>query len=103
MSLLLVFIAAPTVVAMTVWASLTATRLLKHPVDHVLRRMDPVLVQMARLPVRPPVVAGEADTPPWFPGRDTWREFHHAHYDYKVDRSGGLPESWWENVVLRQN
>lgn len=103
MSLLLVFVAAPTVVAMTVWVSVTAARLLK-PVDPVERSMDPVLVQMARMPVRrSTVTVGHADTPAWFPGRDTWREFHHAHYDYTGSRSDGLPEAWWEDVVRRQN
>ncbi len=103
MSLLLVFVAAPTVLAMTVWVSVTAVRLLK-PLDPVLHPMDPVLVQMARMPVRGSAVAvGDGDTPAWFPGRDTWREFHHARYDYSGSRSDGLPEAWWEDVLRRQN
>ena len=102
MSLLLALVAAPTFAAMTVWATKTAARLLK-PVDPVLRPVDPILIQMARMPVRRAVVAGDDDTPAWFAGRDMWREFHHAHYDYAPDGSDGLPEAWWENVILRQN
>lgn len=102
MSLLLVLVAAPTVVAMTVWASVTALRILR-PEDSVLRPLDPVLMQLARMPVRPAVAAGDDAPPAWFPGRDTWREFHHAWYDYAPDRSDGLPEAWWEDVVRRQN
>ena len=102
MSLLLALLAAPTVVVMTVWVSVSAVRLLR-PSEEAHRTLDPVLVQLARIPARPAVPAGVSDTPTWFPGRDTWREFHHAHYDYAPGRSEGLPEAWWENVLLRQN
>lgn len=101
MSLLLVLVAAPTVFAMAVWVLVTALRILR-PEEPGRVPIEPAVVQLARMPMRPVVAAG-GGTAGQYPGRDLWREFHHAEYDYGDGLSDGLPEAWWDDVVRRRN